>query len=75
MATELDVIFLGYQPCQVSVLNQHFEDHLGHHHQGLMVFETLVQYGHLMWLIAQEDYIKFTHLHLRLKDVNLLAFV
>jgi hypothetical protein len=24
-----------------------------------MVFETLVQYGHLTWLIAREDYIKF----------------
>jgi hypothetical protein len=23
-----------------------------------MVFETLIQYGHLMWLIPQEDYIK-----------------
>jgi hypothetical protein len=47
------VIFSGYQPRQVSILNQRFEDHLGHHHhQGLtltltmteMVFETLVQY-------------------------------
>jgi hypothetical protein len=25
-----------------------------------MVFETLVQYGHLTWLIAREDYIKFS---------------
>jgi len=33
-----DVIFLGYQPHQVSVLNQRFEDHLSRHHhrQGLM---------------------------------------
>jgi hypothetical protein len=29
-----DEIFLGYQPCQVSVLNQHFKDHLSHHHKG-----------------------------------------
>jgi len=27
-------VFLGYQPHQVSVCNQHFEDHLGPHHQG-----------------------------------------
>jgi len=26
--------FLGYQPCRVSVWNQCFENHLGHHHQG-----------------------------------------
>jgi hypothetical protein len=32
---EFDVIFSGYQPCQVSVLNQRFEDHFGHH-KGLM---------------------------------------
>jgi len=36
--TEFDVIFAGYQPSQVSVLNQCFEDHLGHHHhQGLYI--------------------------------------
>jgi hypothetical protein len=65
MATEFDVIFSGYQLRQVFVLNQHFKDHLGHHHhhhhhhhhQTLMmmtemVFETLVQYGHLTQLIA-----------------------
>jgi len=31
--TEFDVIFLGYQPHQVSILNQCFKDHLVHHHQ------------------------------------------
>jgi len=59
-----DVIFSGYQLCEVSILNQRFKDHLGHHHQGLMmmmmmmiemVFETSVQYGHLTRLT--------THLH------------
>jgi hypothetical protein len=39
-------IFLGYQLHQVSVLNWHFEDR---------------QYRHLMQLIAQEDFIKFSH--------------
>jgi len=27
-------IFLDCQLCQVSVLNQHFEDHLSYHYQG-----------------------------------------
>jgi len=30
---ELDGLFSGYQPFQVSVLNRHFTDHFGHHHQ------------------------------------------
>jgi hypothetical protein len=30
--TELDEIFSGYQPPQMSVWNRRFEDHLGHHH-------------------------------------------
>jgi hypothetical protein len=28
------MVFSGYQPRQVFVLNRRFEDHLGHHHQG-----------------------------------------
>jgi len=29
-------VFSGYQPRQVSALNRHFEDHLGHHIRDLM---------------------------------------
>jgi len=32
--TEFNEVFLGYQPCQVSVWNWHFEDHLCPQHQG-----------------------------------------
>jgi hypothetical protein len=41
---EFDEIFSGYQTWML--LTQ-------------VAFETLVQYGHLTWLIAREDYIKF----------------
>jgi len=34
MATKFDEVFLGYEPCQVSVWNQCFEDYFGHRCQG-----------------------------------------
>jgi hypothetical protein len=34
MVTKFDEIFSGYLPCQVSVLNQCFEDCLSYHHLG-----------------------------------------
>jgi hypothetical protein len=55
-----DVIFLGYQPCQMSILNQPLMMMMMMM-MTKMVFETLVQRGHLTWLINREDYIKFSH--------------
>jgi hypothetical protein len=60
----IDEVFSGYEPRQVSVLNRCFKDHLRSmmmRRRSEMVLKTPVQYRHLMWLIAQEDFIEFSH--------------
>jgi len=52
----ITVKFSGYQPCQVSVLNQHFEDRHRHHHQQqqqrLMCQWGLRSHAYIPWLWA-----------------------
>jgi hypothetical protein len=59
LKSQFSDVFSGYHLHQESVLNRHFEDHLSHHHQ--MVLKMSVQYKCLMQLIAQEDFIEFSH--------------
>jgi hypothetical protein len=63
VVTKFNEIFLGYQPCQVSALNQRFKDHLNHHHHHRRRRRRHHQ------LIAQEDFLKFTYFS------NFYAFV
>jgi len=70
VVTKFNEVFLGYQPHQMSVLNWCFKNHLTpppHHHGSEMVLEASVQYRHLTWLIAREDFIneeRFPHCHI-----------
>jgi hypothetical protein len=71
MATNMNKVLSGYQPCSFVKNRQYLGDHLCPHHQDSDGGDRVCVFNELTWLIAQEDFIdNFIYLFL----VHLMTF-